>query len=92
MDDPAQTKPPAAEYRKTPVLPDAELGFLNRNVHIGFIQPLDKLEFVRMRAAQYLPPGGNVINLSIDHRAVGGDAHIAPRGMVSFWYHTAANS
>ena len=34
----------------------------------------------------------NVINLSIDHRAVGGDAHIAPRGMVSFWYHTAANS
>ena len=58
MDDPAQTKPPAAEYRKTPVLPDAELGFLNRNVHIGFIQPLDKLEFVRMRAAQYLPPGG----------------------------------
>ena len=37
------------------------------------------------------PPRGNVINLSIDHRAVGGDAHIAPRGMVSFWYHTAAN-
>ena len=37
-------------------------------------------------------PEGNVINLSIDHRAVGGDAHIAPRGMVSFWYHTAANS
>ena len=37
-------------------------------------------------------PRGNVINLSIDHRAVGGDAHIAPRGKVSFWYHTAANS
>ena len=27
-------------------------------VHIGFAQLLDKLEFVRMRAAQYLPPGG----------------------------------
>ena len=45
----------------------------------------------RVRWGTY-PRGGNVINLSIDHRAVGGDAHIAPRGMVSFWYHTAANS
>ena len=59
MDDPAQTKSPAAEYRKTPVLPDAELGFLNSNVHIGFIQLLDKLEFVEMRCT--IPsPGGKV--------------------------------
>ena len=61
-------------------------------MHVGFPWQSDQLEFVGMSAAQYLPPGGNVINLSIDHRAVGGDAHIAPRGMVSFWYHTAANS
>ena len=63
-----------------------------KNMYVCFPQLTDQLVFAGMSAAQYLPPGGNVINLSIDHRAVGGDAHIAPRGMVSFWYHTAANS
>ena len=61
------------------------------NVLIALAQLYDQLEFAEMLSKTF-PLGGNVINLSIDHRAVGGDAHIAPRGMVSFWYHTAANS
>ena len=35
-------------------------------VHIGFAQLLDKLEFVRMRAAQYLPPGGKGDREAVD--------------------------
>ena len=46
---------------------DSEEGVSNWNkrvqinyVHIGFTQLLDKLVFVGMSAAQYLPPGGKV--------------------------------
>ena len=39
-------------------------------MHIGFPQLPDKLEFVGMSAAQYLPPGGNVINLRIPFQCV----------------------
>ena len=35
---------------------------------------------------------GNVINLSIESRIVGGDAHIAPQGKLHFLHQTAANS